>query len=77
MLWFSGQIFGSSPPQPAPGRQQRYGLQHIGLACAIRPENRNGPAVKCHARQAVTAKVRKLQRCDRKAAHTGTPFICS
>ena len=65
----SGQIIGSGAAQ-APARGQKgHRLQHVGLARAVRPDQRHGAAVKVQPLRAVAPEMRQGEGFDDQAAH--------
>src|SRR5258706_8434638 len=59
-----GDIFQRRTAQAAARRQERDRLQAIGLAGAVRPDQRHDIRARRHARRAIVAEVRERQAMD-------------
>ncbi len=62
-------FIGSGTAQASARRQQRHRLKNIGLACAIRPHQRDGAAIKAQSQSPMAAKMRQRKLGDGKTGH--------
>ena len=60
----AGELSNGGAAQPAAGREQRDGLEQIGLARAVGPDQHQVPPIEIERRRGVVAEVREAQAGD-------------
>ena len=64
-----GDVFQRRAPQSASRRQKRYGLDAIGLAGAVRPDQHDQIAARLQRRRAIVAEMREAQTANAGGGH--------